>query len=245
MDALRGERRGVVGAPVAEGEPLQDGRCRAIRLRKREPPSGPALAPPRPSGRSRPGGSERRFRPTRRERAPRRPPDGALGEPERDDTAHRVADDRRRSGIRRARGAPRERRHTNRAGRPAAGVPRPPCPGRSGTTTRRLSASSGARSVQFAAAPPSPWTSSTGSPSPRLEPAQAGSPRISAKCGRNPGKSVASGTPKTYPSDCAGRRSRAPLSSSAAQPVRILEPVRMSPAGFFVSRGEESPWPIT
>src|SRR5204863_71444 len=51
----------------------------------------------------------------------------------------------------------------------AGSGPEPPCPGNSGTITRRSSASAGATRRQFAAAPPSPWTSTRGGPEPAVK----------------------------------------------------------------------------
>ena len=87
------------------------------------------------------------------------------GRAEPDEPAERVADPRRRQRILRLEHA--QHRLGERIERGTA--PRgsePPWPGSSGTITRRSAASSGAISRQFEARPPSPWTRTTGGPSP-------------------------------------------------------------------------------
>jgi hypothetical protein len=82
------------------------------------------------------------------------PPDGC---PQSDETAERMADPRRRQRVLTSRTARTASANGSRVGAAASGA-EPPCPGSSGTITRRSLASAGASARQFEAAPPSPWT---------------------------------------------------------------------------------------
>ena len=166
----------------------------------------------------------------------------ARGESERYDSSHRVPDDRRRRRLDSVEQPGQDVRIPAEPGA-ARGRPDAPVLRRSGTITLRPEARSAANSVQFAAAPPRPCTRSTGSLL-RARTSARDSRRTPQSAGETP-PSKAAGTPKTYPSLRAGRRSQ-----SAVELVR--RPACPHPGarpdltgGFFRLWRKERSWPIT
>ena len=164
-DRLRRERARIVRAPVAE-DAARGGSAGGRRRPAPAPRGGPGAPARRRRARRRRGASARRCRPRRSERSAddRLRPLG--GEAQRDDAAHRVADDRRRQHLLvlgdgrdvgrqvgealDGRGAARFRRGPEDRGR-ARGGARP---------------AAAPAAVKLNAAPPSPWTSTSGGPVP-------------------------------------------------------------------------------
>ena len=163
-DDLRRERARVLGAPVAEDAGAQVRAAGDDVARPGDQAAGPKLAdqvePDAGAARQRDDAGRR----DQRQRDDRLRPLG--GEVQR--RRRRPSSSRRRPPAAAPRARPRRRRGPPRSPRlsTAGSGAVPPWPGRSGTSTRCRSASSGASAVKLYAAPPRPWTRTSGAPSP-------------------------------------------------------------------------------